>query len=311
MIERSKGRYISPIRLKNKNIPPRSTSPSAHSVNSSIRTTISTSTPTHFTLNRLQQRNRNANVFDNCDKELNYDGDDAVKYSSISVIENSFHSYRSELSRTIGGYSVPYREKRNPLSNTRLSCYKPAINTSTAAVNHRNFKNYKSVEDFLSMDTTESSSVSSSEMAASSCNRINDEFNDDATSTMQKNKRLGFSSKFRSMSNKTQKLFSKFYSSSNSLKSSTDVSNDFTINIQPKKFSLTAPKVSHSRRSLSYGTLPDFKDNFEVKKIETEDGDSGILVIESGASSMIETEQDEKSIKNEENLETKEKFVQR
>jgi hypothetical protein len=157
------------------------------------------------------------------------------------------------------------------------------------------------------MDTTESSSSSDT---ASTCNKFNDEFNDDAIGGMMKNKRLGFGSKFRSMSNKTQKLFSKLYSSSNSLKSSTDVSNDFTISIQPKKFPLTSPKVSHSRRSLSYGTLPDLKDNFEVKKIEAEDGDSGILVIESGASSMIETEHDEKIIK--ENLENKnEKFVQR
>lgn len=319
VVDRSKGRYISPIRVKNKNIPPRSTSPSAQSV-SSIRTTISsTSTPTHFTLNRLQHRIKTANVFD-CDKEHDYseaDNGDAVKLSgSVSVIEGTFQSYRSELSRTIGGYSVPYREKRNPLSNTRLSCYKPVINTpitsdSLIGFNHRHLKNYKSVEDFLSMDATESSSSSDT----ASCNRINDEFNDDASLGLQKSKRLGLSSKFRSMSNKTQKLFSKLYSSSNSLKSSTaEVSNDFTINIQPKKLPLTSSKVSHSRRSLSYGMLPDLKDNFEVKKIETEDGDSGILVNESGASSMIETEQEEKSIKEAESLENKiekEKFIQR
>ena len=52
--------------------------------------------------------------------------------------------------------------------------------------------------------------------------------------------------------------------------------------------------MANSRRSLSYGTLPELKD-FEVRKIETEDGDSGILVNESGASSMIETETNEKT----------------
>ena len=107
---------------------------------------------------------------------------------------------------------------------------------------------------------------------------------------MQKSKRRGFSSKFRSMSDKTQKLLSKLYSSTNNLKPSTEISNDFTL-IQPKKS--PSSSVNHNRRSLSYGTLPDLKD-YEIKKIETEDGDSGILVNESGASSMIETENEEK-----------------
>ncbi len=132
---------------------------------------------------------------------------------------------------------------------------------------------------------------------------------------LQKNKRTGLSSKFRSMSNKTQKLLSKLYSSSNlNLKSSTaEVSGDFAI-FQPKKFPSTSSRVSHSRRSLSYGTLPDFRDNFEAKKVEHEDGDSGILVNESGASSIIETENEEKNLKVDESEKTeseKRKFIQR
>jgi hypothetical protein len=109
----------------------------------------------------------------------------------------------------------------------------------------------------------------------------------EVSETPKMTKRRGLSSKFRSMSDKTQKLLSRFVSSSN-LKSSSEVCNDFTI-IQP-----SSKNMANSRRSLSYGTLPELKD-FEVRKIETEDGDSGILVNESGASSMIETETNEKT----------------
>ncbi len=65
---------------------------------------------------------------------------------------------------------------------------------------------------------------------------------------------------------------------------------------------------------MSYGTLPDFRDNFEAKKVEHEDGDSGILVNESGASSIIETENEEKNLKVDESEKTeseKRKFIQR
>lgn len=328
MIDRAKGRFISPIRLKNKN---RSPSPSTQSIASSTPTHSSYSYSHHHQQRHHSRNKFVSNVFDcdvDVDKEevVNKGDDDNVKYNSIAavavVIENTCsaknkisknsasHSYRNELSRTIGGYSVPYRgEKRNPLNHTRLSCYKPLSifnsenhppPSSPSPSSH--LKNYKSVEDFLSMDNTESSSST----ASSSLERNN--FDDDTHSlklldSMQKNKRRGFSSKFRSMSDKTQKLFSKFYSSTSNLKPSTEISNDFTI-IQPKKSQPLPPPtsssssssssssvVSHSRRSLSYGMLPDLKDrDYEVKKIETEDGDSGILVNESGASSMIETE---------------------
>lgn len=333
VIDRSKGRFISPVRLKNKNIlSNRSPSPSAHSL-ASIKTTISTSTPTHSTLGRLHRNNNNnrsnirgevASVFD-CDKEVRNEGDDDnLKYNSISVIENTCHaknsasySYRNELSRTIGGYSVPYREKRNPLNNTRLSCYKPPLTFTSTSIDHRQnkLKIYKSVEDFLSMDNNNDSN-NNIESPTEFNNKIRDDLIGDTQaktmnefdSTQQKVKhRRGLSSKFRSMSDKTQKLLSKFYSSTSNLKSSSEVCNDFTI-IQPKKLT-SAPSepsssnVSHSRRSLSYGMLPDLKDYEVMKKIETEDCDSGILVNESGASSMIETENEEKLlIKNNGNV---------
>lgn len=313
MIERSKGRFISPVRLKNKNISQRSPSPSSI-------TALSTSTPTHAsTLDRrhLQRSSRSVvNVFA-CDKEVRND-DENEKFHSISVVENTCYGKksashsRSDLSRTIGGYSVPYREKRNPLNSTRLSCYKPILTTNTTDRLH--LKNYKSVEDFLSMDRIESSkNVNEKKKEEEEEAKLN-EFE---STLLMKGKSRGLSGKFRSMTGKTQKLFSKFYSSSNNLKSSTEhVSSDFTL-IQPKKVP-SSSSVSHSRRSLSYGTLPDLKD-YEVKTIETEDGDSGILVIESGASSMIETENEDKVTKEDgcnlidNNIDESkdEKFVQR
>lgn len=243
-------------------------------------------------------RHKFANVLD-FDKEVwgnvNDDDDNLTHKSISSVIENTCHTNthynKSELSRTIcGTYSVSYREKRNPLSNTRLSCYKPII-ISEQQFDSQKLKNYKSVDDFLSMDKPDGFCISDMKHENNEHNKqelldapkMN---NKDESYFTQKNKRRGLSSKFRSMSDKTQKLLSRFVSSSN-LKSSSEVCNEFTI-IQPQSIGLVS-----NRRSLSYGTLPELRD-FEVKKIETEDGDSGILVNESGASSMIDTETNEK-----------------
>lgn len=234
---------------------------------------------------------------------------DDESVSRLGEERGPLRSVKSDFSKSIGGggYSVPYREKRNPLSSTRLSCYKPLPDKK-----FENLKNYKSVDDFLSLDATESSDasdvndtiVSMPFIASSHDLRMNstlrnssDELDNvttpkmkqqqDGTETLRRMKKHGISSKLRSMSDKTQKLFSRLYSNpalkSNS--SSSDVCNDFIIQ-RPVK----APSsMINSRRSLSYGTLPGVNE-FEIKKIETEDGDSGILINESGASSMVETD---------------------
>jgi hypothetical protein len=220
---------------------------------------------------------------------------------------------RSEFCRITGGYSVPYREKRNVLSSTRLSCYKPI---SDKKFDISNLKNYKSVDDFLSLDKDDSPvsndgddlMVSMPFIASSKDLRRNfqEELNEtpkmnqpqqDGTETIRRMKKAGISSKLRSMSDKTHKLFSKFYSSSNNLKSnsssSSDVCNDFILQ-RPNKSS----NVINSRRSLSYGTLPGINE-FEIKKIDLEDGDSGILINESGASSIVETDSSSEDAKTE------------
>ena len=309
VIERGlKGRYISPIRIKNKNnCSARSTSPASQSI-TSIRT-ISTSTPTHQSvysnnnksqsLNwRILQRDKlAADAFDVDKSEINNDCE------SQSLSDENFR-LKSKLNRTIGGFNVPYREKRNPLSSTRLSCYKPLADKKF------DLKNYKSVDDFLSLDTIEMSGnkdaiVSMPFIATSKDLRTNpvmkksNELNtcqeppkmsqQDVSEPFQRVKKHGLTNKLRSMSDKTQKLFNKLYSTSNlksgSNSSSSDVCSDFILQ-RPIKSSMT---TVNSRRSLSYGQLPGVNE-FEIKKIEAEDGDSGILVNESGASSMIETD---------------------
>lgn len=323
VIERGlKGRYVSPIRIKNKHSSSaRSTSPAAQSI-TSIRT-VSSSTPTHQssssfgnnsvsgsqTLNwRILQRDKlAANGFD-ADKSGTRDE------NHLSDERGRLKSARSEFNRTVGGYSVPYREKRNPLSSTRLSCYKPLPDKK---FDISNLKNYKSVDDFLSLGSCDqpeaidavmsmpfvasskdlrniSSAKNSNEiqLTAEETPKMNQQQQfqvQDGSGSMRRMKKNGISGKIKSMSDKTHKLFSKFYSNSNlkssSNASSSDVCSDFILQ-RPVK---PAMNITNSRRSLSYGTLPGVNE-FEIKKIETEDGDSGILINESGASSMIETD---------------------
>ncbi|XP_070492600.1 uncharacterized protein [Chironomus tepperi] len=303
------GQCNSPVR------PKRSSSPSNQSI-SSIKT-ISTSTPTYFTQLRRLHRHKLANVLD-FDKEVwrnNHntsnnncsDNDDHHKSISSILDEDECHKEfynKTELNRTFcGAYSVPYREKRNPLNHTRLSCYKPIISEQQFEI--QSLKNFKSVDDFLSMDMNNTQS---------STDHDDHRQNDDETKINEKgeiylnpkHKRKGLSSKFRTMSDKTQKLFSKLYSNSNLKSSSAESSSDITTEPISRKY-------FHSRRSLSYGTLTQVKE-FDSKKVETEDGDSGILINESGASSMTdENSEPNKKVDQDElfKLPPERKYVQR
>jgi hypothetical protein len=245
----------------------------------------------------LQRDKIAANAFDADKSEANDD-------ETSSRLSDESGRFKSKLSRTIGGYSVPYREKRNPLSSTRLSCYKPLPDKK---FDLSSLKNYKSVDDFLSLDHSAMNdadeSVVSMPFIASSRDltlrrktSIDESVKEmpkitqppDAPDvTTHKMKKHGLSNKLRSMSDKTHKLFSKLYSGSTSKSnlSSSDVCNDFIL----QRPSRPPPSTINSRRSLSYGTLPGINE-FDIKKIEAEDGDSGILVNESGASSMVETD---------------------
>lgn len=293
--------------------------------------------------------------------------------------------------------TISYREKRNPLASTRLSCYKPKIS------DHYSLPHYKSVDDFLFLNNSdEVTSNSSTSTVGSDYSGVNQtiieknasnphlldtndnlilsndrknyselHINEDAgnenklehkenyglsslttksvenifepklyalASTPTSNKRnridmANFSDKIKTMSSRTQKLFSKIYNNSEnkSAASSTNKQSQLTNQItesrvnenetEPNKTkSTTEEKSSKSRRSLSYGNLPGLEDfratlkNFHrshnsknIKEesnqklpnvvlvkddllVGGEDTDSGILVNESGQSSIIETD---------------------
>ncbi|XP_053693710.1 uncharacterized protein LOC128741738 [Sabethes cyaneus] len=135
-------------------------------------------------------------------------------------------------------------------------------------------------------------------------------------------KKDNFTNKIRAMSDRTQRLFSKIYFNSSYKTSSIDESISSQSNCKSLKKSPS--KSANNRRSISYGALPgltDFQKNLEKvqhnqhslqlsdqhqedelngtvihlavsnNRTDTEDCDSGILVNESGASSIMETEE--------------------
>lgn len=131
-------------------------------------------------------------------------------------------------------------------------------------------------------------------------------------------KKDNFTNKIKAMSDRTQKLFSKIYSNSSYKTNSTGESNFHSGH--SKSLKKSPSKVSNNRRSVSYGALPglaDFQKNMDKSpqdpkltdqqqddelngtvihlappnnRHDAEDCDSGILVNESGASSILETE---------------------
>lgn len=286
-----------------------------------------------------------------------------------------------------------FREKKNPLSSTRLSCYQPikpqiepahyksvdnfmflnTINDELNALNTEMFINCRRTHKKLTRSpllpatplpsdhiqqqqhqlrpkTTPSSSDQHDEsygFAPSAtclpptktksvdnlCNQIEEEIirqNSEtiaASSSSSKKRVTSLSNRIRVMSSRTQRLFHRFVQGKAANQS--EQNDDFTMLRSQLPESLTTCK---SRRSLSYGNLPDIDDfnlNLEAASISTlqdapladdvktdigdmvtkrldtlgsfercvaelanipDDADSGILVNESGQSSIIETE---------------------
>lgn len=264
---------------------------------------------------------------------------------------------------------IIYREKRNPLTITRLSCYKPKLSEQYS------LSHCKSVDDFMFLnadDTTSTCSDYSGDMAAligpyhaedRKNNRVNEDDvahshgehsnNQPKTVNIDADETYGFiaknsvqdnlngnnttntipmASKKKSgpgyLWNRTQKIFSRLYNQH--LPNGKDASPDSVSAIQSKP-SIAPSKInigSTSRRSLSYGNLPaldEFQRNHKAfesnvikidikdaisddhsiisddnlfkernhKDVLAEDADSGILVNESGQSSIIVVEPDE------------------
>lgn len=268
---------------------------------------------------------------------------------------------------------INYREKRNPLSTTRLSCYKPKL-PEQCSLSH-----CKSLDDFMflnSDDTTLACSDELNDMAAligsyqaedRKNNRANGddgpssqgEHSNNQPKTVNTDETYGFiakesiqdnlnannptntipiaskkksssaylSERLKFMTNRTQKLFSRLYNQHHP--NSKDTSSTSVSTIKPKS-SIAVDQSTvgpNSRRSLSYGNLPaldDFQRNRKAyesnvikininatsddhsiilddnsfnernhKDVLAEDADSGILVNESGQSSIIVVEPDE------------------
>lgn len=234
--------------------------------------------------------------------------------------------------------NISYREKRNPLGSTRLSFYKPQVSSEVHSL-------YKSVDDFLLLNSSQDTVSNSSESVCSNDwkdNQSNILLNDenkhksstlpktietdddtygfsriksksienlfDDTTTIKdenidddvkkKKDSSCFTNRIKAMSDRTQRLFSKIYQNKPHL-------NDISTNYDKKSYF----NATKNRRSFSYGALPGIEDfnqslkNYEKNQNNTkeddtktivsqdgEDDDSGILVNESGASSMLETE---------------------
>ncbi|XP_055599022.1 uncharacterized protein LOC129748425 [Uranotaenia lowii] len=133
-----------------------------------------------------------------------------------------------------------------------------------------------------------------------------EKLNDSSNFKTPHKKKENFTHKIKAMSDRTQKLFSKIYSNNSAYKGSSTTPVQ-TPHISPSKSLKKSPsKVSANRRSMSYGALPgltDFQKSLEKSHQEEqhrhqqqqqhqnpdsgEDCDSGIIVNESGASSIL------------------------
>lgn len=203
-----------------------------------------------------------------------------------------------------------YVEKRNPLGdNIRLSCYKPKGNHVTKLGSDKEFNLSKSYDDILSLDKDNSlynSTCILNYQRNDDTNNNNtmpkdiydltlkyDQLNSDSNVAITTN---SLTNKFKTMSARTQKLFSKFYQSSSSSSSS----------------KRDSPRKRHSLSLSSLTELDDFKEvkidnpttvditntfcadltnlkSFNSKKLGSHecDSDSGIMMInESGSSSL-------------------------
>ncbi|XP_037051365.1 uncharacterized protein LOC119085171 isoform X1 [Bradysia coprophila] len=336
-----KNRYISPVRLKNKTLCPLFSN---------------TSTPLAKKIFQHQKKTNKA-----------ASSNDEPDQNDVTLAADKRSSPNPDIIR---------REKRNPLTSTRLSCYRPKLS------GEYNLHHCKSVDDFMFLNADEAASTFSdcsgdmtalirdndadecastlnvSDVLSSRGERANNqpktvntdsELNsgymaaksmlDDLNANYTKNntpmaskKKSGagnLSERFKTMSNRTQKIFSRLYKQHQPVGKDNATPNSFAIRSKPLA-SVDQSKIipgANSRRSLSYGNLPaldlfqrnldvfesnvikiDIKDAacddhslnsdsaFEAKiqsDVQAEDADSGILVNESGQSSIIVVEPEE------------------
>uniref|UniRef100_A0A1Q3G326 Putative pdz domain-containing protein n=1 Tax=Culex tarsalis TaxID=7177 RepID=A0A1Q3G326_CULTA len=365
VIERPKGRYISPIRIKNKQ-------------QAQQQQQQQYGTPV---CRRILQRDRGST-----------DGGSPSAASGLKNLSKSIGNISAvtaigDKSPSLSHRSVVYREKEKkyPLGSTRLSCYQP-INFDEGTANAKS-QLYKSVDDliFLNGGTTagaeeDCASEANKAVTTTTSSQLNQSLITSRTTAVEQQQNLSapvvtaessaeaelepkmmsgdhdetygfaqmrdggnsieamyrhklaafkqaeaaaaaefktpakkkdnFTNKIKAMSDRTQKLFSKIYSNSSYKTHSTSVDAGGNFHASSKSLKKSPSKVSNNRRSMSYGALPglaDFQKNLEkhnqnpsseddppgttgIHRPDAEDCDSGILVNESGASSILETE---------------------
>ncbi|EAA12533.4 AGAP008384-PA [Anopheles gambiae str. PEST] len=381
VIERPKGRYVSPVRIKNKQqaIANAATTGSSTGADVSVNGGIASSGGGSSLYKQLSR--------------------------SIGNIVDTIESRSPSLSQR----SIPYREKKNPLGSTRLSCYQPisletrstgekeeeedpeqpppnrrkygggtAIDSATLRVQKVRHPLYKSVDDLIFLGSTgdvivpaskpaEPSPAASTERgtvvdrdalppAASTASEVpknegdatmmDPADHDETYGFAQMRTTLGpietayrlrleafkhepgngtpkrkdnFTNKIRAMSDRTQKLFSRIYSTNSGGGGTTSGQKGYHLSTSKSLKKSTGKLSEASRRSVSYGALPGLADFQQGDKpqqhqiddldadllvgggtviaisgstghTDAEDGDSGILVNESGASSILETD---------------------
>ncbi|XP_050076676.1 serine-rich adhesin for platelets-like [Anopheles maculipalpis] len=142
VIERPKGRYISPIRIKNKQqaIANGATTVAGGSVSSSSTpasttaassqshpfapstTTATTTTPVSRRILQRASADKGADV---SVSGIASSGSSSLYRQLSRSIGNIVDTIESRGSPSLSQRSIPYREKKNPLGSTRLSCYQP------------------------------------------------------------------------------------------------------------------------------------------------------------------------------------------
>lgn len=137
-------RYISPIRIKNKSLH------SAHNIDDVTSTDATTDDTTG--------QSKVCSDFNGLATAIYQNSTKTQRTAPIWDFDKGISSVECAKISTIS-----YREKRNPLASTRLSCYKPKI-TDNYSLPH-----YKSVDDFLFLSGNTSDEIASNSSSNSEC----------------------------------------------------------------------------------------------------------------------------------------------
>uniref|UniRef100_A0A182PLR6 PDZ domain-containing protein n=1 Tax=Anopheles epiroticus TaxID=199890 RepID=A0A182PLR6_9DIPT len=128
VIERPKGRYVSPVRIKNKQqaiANAATTAGNSSAPPSSIVSPVTSTTTITPVSRRILQRASGDKGADVPVSGISSSGSSSLYRQLSRSIGNIVDTIESRSSPSPSQRSIPYREKKNPLGSTRLSCYQP------------------------------------------------------------------------------------------------------------------------------------------------------------------------------------------